>query len=83
MSYEKSLIEKNHKKEDIKQLFNDICKHKKEYDEYSSDFDWSKCTDCVLNETVHYVPHGYSTNDVVKRNVCFVVWHDRILEGVI
>jgi len=76
------LMWKNLTKDNIQKLFNAICKHKVEYDKdpFSIDWDWRICKDCVLSEIVHYVPHGYAENDVCKRNVCFVIWHDRELE---
>ena len=73
-------LKRNLSKENIKKLFDSLCKHKKEYKNYSDDWDWSKCKDCVLHRIDHYVLHGFVENGVIKRDVCFAIWHDREFE---
>lgn len=78
------LMKQNISKENIMKLFVALCKHKKEYDEYveeyPEDFDWSKCKECVLSKIVHYVPHGFKEDGVIKRDVCFAIWHDHEID---
>lgn len=78
------LMKQNISKENIMKLFKSLCKHKKEYNEWKEaypDFDWSKCKECVLNKIVHYVPHGFVENGVIKRDVCFAIWHDHEIDN--
>ena len=80
------LMKQNISKENIMKLFDALCKHKKEYgsyiEEYPEDFDWSKCKDCVLSKIVHYVPHGFKEDGVIKRDVCFAIWHDEEIDSL-
>lgn len=80
------LMKQNISKENIMKLFKAICKHKKEYNgiynEFpeNDDFDWSKCKECVLSKIVHYVLHGFKEDGVIKRDVCFAIWHDHEID---
>lgn len=52
-------------------IFKKSCKHLPSYrkGEYGTKFEWQSCNDCILRK----VEHG-------KRDLCFSIWHDEILE---
>ena len=55
------------------------CKHKYEYKNNDTEFDWQNCKDCDLcKKPITEITLGGVFDDII-RDVCFHVWHQNML----
>ena len=61
---------------DLRLLWERLCCHREKYMVPTSPYDWSwaDCTDCALGKIKWQPPFG------LVKNLCFLIWHDKILE---
>jgi len=65
-------------KKQVQKLFKMFCLHMKEYKgKEIYPFVWQNCKECILRE----IPWQLELHSPIFRDLCFAVWHERILDA--